>query len=93
MLDDDSAALVYFSTDSDKPHINTLLGVADEHREYINCVWYQVSNLDELKLNFRSASYLPMFRSFKNVKTGDDKRDTSVQVYIQEDDVYTAIVE
>ena len=49
MLSEESAALVYFATDDNKPYINELIKVADEHGEYVNCVWYQVSNLEELK--------------------------------------------
>lgn len=64
VLADESAALVYFSLADKKPHINHMLKFAEEHGEYVNCVWYQVSNIDELKQNFRSASYLPQFRSF-----------------------------
>jgi hypothetical protein len=77
VLSQEKAAVVYFSTGDKKPHIATLIKFHEEHRSYINTVWYQVTDIDELKQNFRSASYLPMFRSFKNSKTGDEKRDTS----------------
>lgn len=60
--------------------------VADEHGEFVNCVWYQVQDYEELKMNFRSASHLPMFRSFRNFATANEKRDSSLQVYFNSED-------
>lgn len=41
--------MVYFSTETNKPHLPTFMKFADEHGIYIKCVWYIVDNLEELK--------------------------------------------
>ena len=40
VLDDDAAAIVYFSTDTDQSHLQTLKRIADTHGDFINCVWF-----------------------------------------------------
>jgi hypothetical protein len=42
VLDSNKAALVYFSTETKKPNLSTLMRVADEHGDFMNCVWYEV---------------------------------------------------
>lgn len=66
VLDQDKAALVYFSTGYEDKNLLTLVRAAKKTGSFINCVWYQVEDYDELKLNFKSASHLPMFRVFNN---------------------------
>lgn len=78
MLNSDKAALVYFSTDKDKPDIDTLLRFSEKHGQYVNTVWFEVSDTDELKKNFKQASKtLPSMRTFRNGLTGNTKRDQS----------------
>jgi hypothetical protein len=43
--------------------------IAKQKGDFLNVVWYQVADLDELKSNLKGAT-LPMIRSYRNLKTG-----------------------
>lgn len=78
MLNSDKAALVYFSTEKDKPDIEFFMKFSEKHGHYVNTVWFQVSDVDDLKKNFKSAAKaLPSMRTFRNGLTGATKRDQS----------------
>lgn len=47
--------MIYFASENDLPHFATMKDFVRQHGEYIQCVWYNVVDEDNVKEHFKSV--------------------------------------